>query len=1014
MTDSLAFSPQALSVFERHYYQRSPDGELLEHSPADVFARIRNFYLANGLGEKEKIADKMFDMQMQKRFAFNSPVYYNACTTNTVPQLSACWIGSLADSMTSITEHLTRACMVFQAGAGIGFNIGALRPKGASIGDGGTKRTGTSGSSGPISFMRMFQAAGDTVMSAGKRRAAMWVGMAFDHPDIIEFIRCKRGENRLRYTNMNTTVIVDDNVAERIFSQMRNADFSTQWVKTPWETITIGQLLDEIVQSIWAGGDPGLMFIDEINRHNTTPAYGRIVSFNPCVAGDTIVQTTGGAVSIVSLASDPIPFDLFTGSGKRTRGRAFCTGIKRVINVVFNTGQKLTCTPDHKFMTPRGKYAVNALEVGAEVYLAGHFGTARITGITAPNEPIHVYDITVEHDEHTFIANGLSVSNCGEICLPPDSSCNLGAICLYNALLEMEKYGVAERGPTGCFCWNDFREEFLTLIKDATRCAMEHLDVNIDVTAYPDHKFEKSSKAIRATGLGISGFGELLFALGITYGSDDACVIAAEIMNTITLTATQWSFEAAQEKGCCPAAEEPENRAAMRKQIEHYITRCADYSLSENVIDEWTDLLDRVDAPPYYRNSYVTCIAPTGNTGLAIDAYTGGMEPAFALSFERNTRDGRMYFADREFEIQASPSTTLLEDLYDGFRGSLNLEHFDIDALDESTVELLVDKHGEDWSKRIESTTCEILTLSTRVREIFVTMHDIPPAARIAQQAALQAFTSLSISSTINVPHETTPAQISEIIQAACAPDKGLKGITLYRDGSIQFAPVTLTKDKKGALPDTMPGVSGISNADTQVIDLPSVKSAAAKVDYAARADETEYGKIMVRKPRQRPTHTRGKTIELKFPTAFGELKYYITINQDPNQPGYPVEVFINGGRSGDNVPALLQAIGRLISGWLQDGGPVQKIVKKLVGIKSPDTAVLKLDPSDEKPSKIYSIPDGVGRILQRDFLDNQREVQSVANGINCHMCYHNTLVYAADGRRCWQCKNPDCGYSAC
>lgn len=896
MTTTLNFSTSSLAVFRTHYYKKNPDGSFRENSPAEVFERIREFYKANGV--PDLAADRLYEFQLTKQFSFNSPVYYNADVNNKAPQLLACFVSDLQDSMRSITDHITRACMIFKTGAGMGFNIGSLRPRGASIGDNGKSYAGPNGSSGPLSFMEVFQAAGNTVMSAGKRRAAMWAGMRYDHPDIMEFARCKRGDGRLKFTNMNISVIVDDKFRD-LYD--KDGEVSLNWAGnfSDWGTIKARHLMRSIVDSVWAGGDPGLMFLSVVNAHNTTPSLGMIVCFNPC----------------------------------------------------------------------------------------------------------------------------------GEICLPPSTSCNLGAVVVYNIIRDLEVAGTIRRRG-GTFDWRDVRRPVLDRVREVATMAMAHMDKNIDVNVYPDDDFKTNTQVVRPTGLGLSGLGEAFCSLGVPYGSAAAISIGAEIMNEITLSATEWSFNIVNAEGKpCPASTVPKNAEAFRNQLIEFRDAADVYDFRDTV-KRWNDVIDRCE-PGAYRNSYVTCIAPTGNTGIAFDAGSGGMEPISGISFQRITRDGNLYFADQEFEIQVGPSKDILEIIYDAFKGSVfnavdkcddansyihgtdvdDADDADHQGLDKETKDYLEKKYGAGWEQRVVDAWSFLSSLPQETRERFRMMHDVAWEARIMQQEALQQFTSLSISSTINVPHDASPEEIEEIYVRAMQGGI-LKGVTVYRDGSIQFAPMTMTKDTKNALPDTMPKqkAADISTVDTKVIDLKAVRQAAGKV---GKETDTEFGEIVVRKKHKRPRRTVGDTIEMPFTDGIHTDNFYVTINEDPKEPGRPIEIFINGGRHGETTPAMNQALGRVLSGWLQHGAPVMSIVKKLVGIKGDFRSRVWFYDEDDRPTQVLSIPDGIGKLLQRKYLD-KAQVISVPGGTMCPKCYHNTFVYAADGQKCWQCHNPDCGHHFC
>lgn len=852
-TAATVFSPPALSVFHTHYYARNAKGERTEASPSDVFERVRQFYVEAGV--PAGAAQEMQELQEQKLFSFNSPVYYNAGSKR--PQLLACFVSNLSDSMDSIITHVGRGMRIFKSGAGMGFNIGQLRPRGAALGDGDTVgnavggRTfvGKDGSSGPLSYMEIFQSTGSVVMSAGRRRAAMWAGMRVDHPDIESFITCKRtAESRSKYTNMNISMLVTDDFFRAV---QQDEEIPLVWADREWKRVRASELLRQAAISCHAGGDPGLMFVDEVNRHNTTPSYGLVICTNPC----------------------------------------------------------------------------------------------------------------------------------GEICLPPDTSCNLGAVVLNHVVRWIaRRMGMTNGG------WvpydTKFQHQFRAVLGGIAHVAMEHLDVNMTVNHYPDEGFAKNTKEIRPTGLGISGLGEALYALGLPYGSDKAIHFGALAMSTLTRNAIDWGTQ--QEP--CEASDNPENRAAFVAQMEHYIEESQRYELPGEETGAWEELTQRIEQGAPIRNMYHTCIAPTGNTGIAFDSGSGGCEPVIALSYQRNTRDGVLDFSgDPEFLRHAKPSKDVLERIRDNKGSIAGMEEF-----------------------------------APSTRDVFVVAGDLDWRKRLKTQEALQAFTSLSISSTLNLPNDTPPETILDIYHEAFR--SRLKGVTVYRDGSVQFAPVTLTKDTKSALPDTMPAVEAQALAAPMVDsndDRPSTARdkavAAAETQEMTLPDgpgsDTEHGEIVTRRVFRRPDVVNGRSFKFRLSGPGGVIEtFYITINEVPDLKR-PLEVFINGGRSGETVPALIQALGRQISGWLQDGAPVRKIVKHLIGIRGDVQGRARILPGD-KPILVTSVPDAVGRLLHRLYLqDAAKPAQEVAGGQFCPQCMNSTLV-ASEG--CWKCMDPGCAYSAC
>ncbi len=263
----------ALEVLRRRYLLRDQDGRITE-TPSQTFIRVAKAIakVDRKYGGNPKESEKIFyGMMARVEFLPNSPTLFNARTE--LGQLSACFVLPIEDSLESIFTAVKNMALIEKSGGGVGFDFSKLRPNGDLV------KSTKAVASGPISFMRVFDAATEVIKAGGKRRGAMMGVLRVDHPDIAEFITSKQKPGLL--SNFNISVAVNDDFMTTL---QEGGDY---WLLNPRnrqrvKRVRARDVWDSIVKSAWQSGDPGVIFIDEVNRHNPIPEVGRIEATNPC------------------------------------------------------------------------------------------------------------------------------------------------------------------------------------------------------------------------------------------------------------------------------------------------------------------------------------------------------------------------------------------------------------------------------------------------------------------------------------------------------------------------------------------------------------------------------------------------------------------------------------------------------------------------------------------------------------------------------------------------------------
>lgn len=566
--------------------------------------------------------------------------------------LSNCYVVTPPeDSLEGIFEAGAKMARTYSYGGGVGTDISYLRPKGAAVNN-AAKTT-----SGAVSFMNFYSVITGLVCQEG-RRGALMLSIDCTHPDIIDFINLKTDLEVC--TKANISVKMTDEFFECV---ERDDDFYLYWnkdkkkisqktLKSSYSNIPYNELITvdngddnilyvkkikakEVLQLLalrnWEMGEPGILYWDRISKYNmlsnTDFEYAGV---NPCVIGSTLILTKEyGYKEIGTLAGTKVTvWNGYQWSEVEIKH----TGTNQHVNkITFSNGSTITCTDYHKFLLKDGRrITVTELKVGDMLPkynmpdVEEPLENIKVESIEDAGIADNVYCMNEPYN-HTFIANGLLTGNCAEEPLPAGGSCLLGSLNLAAFVKD---------------CFTETAHIDVDDLMKTVQIAISALN-DVLIEGLPLHPLQEQRDSVadwRQIGLGITGLGDMLIRLGVTYGSESSLEVVDDVMKIIATTAVVESLRMAREFGCYPKCEK-------EKLVESSFIK--NLELTQSIKDEITKY--------GLYNSQLLTIAPAGSISSILSVSSGG-EPNFDLKFYRTTKS--LDNKDVTYEVTAS---TVLE-----------------------------------------------------------------------------------------------------------------------------------------------------------------------------------------------------------------------------------------------------------------------------------------------------------------------------------------------------------------
>lgn len=788
----------AASVFISKYAISDDNGNYLESTPKEMHIRMAKEYarIEEKMGGENQLSEEeIFNLFKDWTIIPGGSVMNGLGNPNYIGSLSNCFVAPPPqDSYSSIMKNREILVQLMKRRGGVGIDISNLRPSGAKVNNAAKSSTGA------VSFMNVYSELTKEVALNG-RRGALMISISGKHPDVDEFIKVKQ----------DLTKITGANISVKFDNEFMNAviDNSEYVQRFPINTNLDGINIDELplnkkvfvgekcfkkvkakdiwnlfVECSWKTAEPGIMYEDMHYDYSPDSVYDEYkgITTNPCVAGDTIIDTDKGKLTIKEVVErfnngEKFKVLSYNVEERETQMRAIRKALltkkdAKLIEIKIDKNVKLKLTPDHKVYTiNRGYVEASSLtkEDSLVVCLTAFnrcyqelYKDVKIKSIKeVPNED--VYDITVQSN-HNFFANNILVHNCGEIFMDPNNSCRLMHINLANFVKnpftdkayfdygELEK--VAGYNMRLCDDLVELELEYVSRIIDKIKSNYtEENKTELKLWEEIRRKGENSRRA----GCGATGLADAIAMLGMKLDEDETIEIIDYIFKYKMLGELKMQIQLAKERGTFKGFDFDKEFRFDEEKNSYF----GNNEFYEFIATMYQGLIK--DIKKYgRRNVSWSTMAPVGSVSILTQT-TSGIEPLFSPFYKRRKKisgpNDRVDFVDNtgekftEYFVIHEPFKKWIKS-----ETEWTFDEVDFDNITEEELQKWFEKSP--WGGS--------------------TAPELSPITHLNMQSIVQYYISHSISKTINLPENATIEDISELFIEGWK--RSLKGVTIYRD----------------------------------------------------------------------------------------------------------------------------------------------------------------------------------------------------------------------------------------